>query len=182
MAYIPRNSYGQEGYQDERGRQQQAQVGRYQPQSASQAPVASPPQQAYQPRRMRQQTPESSADVYARQMGWQQIQGPRPAWQRALGRLARVLGILARVCAIALALLVVANAFLTGSARQVLMGITLEAQKFLLPAVSGILVYSTPFGGSLRGDFIVMSVILFVVDWLLQKLAFSLGRWEGGLL
>lgn len=87
-----------------------------------------------------------------------------------------VLSVLCRIAAIALALLSVANAFVLGSPRIRLVAITAVVSSWLPPALSGAFVFETPFGGVLRGDFMVAAVVLFVIDWALAKAAHSLRR------
>ena len=87
-----------------------------------------------------------------------------------------VLSVLCRIAAIALALLSVANAFVLGSLRIRLVAITAVVSSWLPPALSGAFVFETPFGGVLRGDFMVAAVVLFVIDWALAKAAHSLRR------
>jgi hypothetical protein len=95
---------------------------------------------------------------------------------RAVPALLSVLSVLCRVAAIALALLSVANAFVLGSLRIRLVAITAMVSTWLPPALSGAFVFETPFGGVMRGDFMVAAVVLFVVDWALAKAAHSLRR------
>ena len=40
--------------------------------------------------------------------------------------------------------------------------------------VFGILCVATPFGGMFRGDFAIVSVALFVIDWVCLRIAASL--------
>ena len=42
--------------------------------------------------------------------------------------------------------------------------------------LSGVLVFETPFGGALRGDFVIASVVLFIIDWACLRKARSLCR------
>lgn len=95
---------------------------------------------------------------------------------RAVPALLSVLSVLCRIAAIALALLSVANAFVLGSLRIRLVAITAVVSSWLPPALSGAFVLETPFGGVLRGDFMVAAVVLFVIDWALAKAAHSLRR------
>lgn len=120
------------------------------------------------PRQMRFETPSYSSSPLVR--------GAGRAGGRALSYLLKTLAILARLTAVALSLLVVANAFVAGSWRIRVVEITARFTAWLPSAVSGILVFETPFGGVLRGDFVVSAVVLFVVDWLLSRRASSLRR------
>ena len=82
----------------------------------------------------------------------------------------RMLALVARVVAIVLALLVVASVFMGGSMRQTLLQ-AMRLTPLLVPsALLGRFVYETPFGGVLRGDLAIASLILFFVDWALMRL------------
>ncbi|MCI6681569.1 hypothetical protein [Parafannyhessea umbonata] len=102
-----------------------------------------------------------------------------PAARRASGRAAswllRVIALVCRLYAIALAALVVANAVVLGSWRIHVVELTAAFTAWLPSSVSGTLVYQTPFGGVLRGDFVAVAIALFVIDWLLVRKARSLG-------
>lgn len=102
-----------------------------------------------------------------------------PAARRASGRAAswllRVVALVCRLYAIALAALVVANAVVLGSWRIHVVELTAAFTAWLPSSVSGTLVYQTPFGGVLRGDFVAVAIALFVIDWLLVRKARSLG-------
>ncbi|MDD6567149.1 MAG: hypothetical protein PUF11_10265 [Parafannyhessea umbonata] len=102
-----------------------------------------------------------------------------PAARRASGRAAswllKVVAIACRLYAIALAALVVANAAVLGSWRIHVVELTAAFTAWLPSSVSGTLVYQTPFGGVLRGDFVAVAIALFVIDWLLVRKARSLG-------
>ena len=102
-----------------------------------------------------------------------------PAARRASGRAAswllKVVAIACRLYAIALAALVVANAVVLGSWRIHVVELTAAFTAWLPSSVSGTLVYQTPFGGVLRGDFVAVAITLFVIDWLLVRKARSLG-------
>lgn len=85
----------------------------------------------------------------------------------------RVLALLARVAAIVLAVLVVASVFLNGSLRETMLQ-AMRLTPLLVPsALLGRFVYETPFGGVLRGDLALASLILFIVDWLCMRLSDS---------
>ena len=86
----------------------------------------------------------------------------------------RALALLARVAAIVLAALVVASVFLGGAMRESMLQ-AMRLTPLLVPsALLGRFVYETPFGGVLRGDLALASLILFVVDWTCMRLSDSL--------
>lgn len=79
-----------------------------------------------------------------------------------------------RLAAIGCAGIVVACAVLTGSRRAALIRALNVASELIPPSVFGRLVYETPFGGSLRGDLIIVALVLFVVDWLCLRSAWKM--------
>ncbi len=79
-----------------------------------------------------------------------------------------------RLGAIGLSFLVIATVFLTGSRRASLVGTLNLAPLFIPPTLLGQFVYETPFGGVLRGDLAIASVVLFVADWLCMNLSAAL--------
>lgn len=85
-----------------------------------------------------------------------------------------MLALLLRAGAILLAVLVVASAFLTGSSRATLIG-ALNLTPLLVPsALLGQFVMETPFGGVLRGDLAIASLMLFLADWICMRFSASL--------
>lgn len=98
---------------------------------------------------------------------------------RPLARLApfglRLAALILRLAAIVLAGLVVASAVAPGSYRAVLVEVMGQFSWLVnLPLISGRFVSETPFGGVLRGDLMVASVVLFVCDWACLRLSASL--------
>lgn len=153
------------------------------------------PQQEYRPEPQPQQA--QYQQPYARPAAYQQPYRPAPAPVEAPAQqpfspnaggagaslrqvrhggagifwLLRLVAIALRLCAIALSALVVANAFNIGPLRIRLVEVTSMVSSWLPEALSGSLVYQTPFGGVLRGDFVATAVAFFVVDWLLSRKA-----------
>lgn len=78
----------------------------------------------------------------------------------------RLLAFVARLAAIALSAAVVASAVLTDSRRYLLVQALNIAHALVPTGVFGRFVMETPFGGALRGDLAIASVLLFVFDWL----------------
>lgn len=117
--------------------------------------IPSPAQQPYEPER------DSRADARG-------SRGKRPlALLRSFALFA--LGLLLRVAALLLAVLVVASAFLTGSARATLISALNLTPLLVPPALLGQFVIETPFGGVLRGDLAIASCLLFVADWICMR-------------
>lgn len=130
---------------------------------------AAPPQRPYvAPVESPRQTPFSP-------QGAQVSPAARRASGRAASWLLKVVAIACRLYAIALAALVVANAAVLGSWRIHVVELTAAFTAWLPSSVSGTLVYQTPFGGVLRGDFVAVAIAQFVIDWLLVRKARSLG-------
>lgn len=155
----------QEARQQYQGQQPYAQ----QPYQGQQQQYAAPPQRPYvAPVESPRQTPFSPQSA-------QVPPAARQASGRALSWLLRVVALACRLYAIALAALVAANAVVLGSWRIHVVELTAAFTAWLPSSVSGTLVFQTPFGGVLRGDFVAVAVALFVIDWLLVRKARTLG-------
>ncbi len=134
----------------------------YRKTSARQAPraVPSPQQQSYAP-------------------------APSPASRAVESRLHRtlalfeafvlfVIALALRLAAILFAALVVASVFLTGSARARLIS-ALNLTSLLVPAsLMGQFVVESPFGGVFRGDLAIVSIVLFIADYVCMRISASL--------
>lgn len=146
---------------------------RQQSQAAPDVPVTqtmrrAPQQQAYRPNVAPVESPAQqpfSPNAQAAQREPVRRGGAGAAW------LLKLIAVVLRLCAIALAALVVANAFNIGPLRIRLVEITSTVASWIPDGLSGSLVYQTPFGGVLRGDFVAVAVVLFIVDWLLSRKA-----------
>lgn len=82
----------------------------------------------------------------------------------------------ARLLAILLALVMITSAFsaTVGPLRQAIV-VRFGLTALLAPsALLGQFVFETPFGGLLRGDLAIVSIILFCADWICMKLLASL--------
>ena len=172
--------------------QTRRQVQDAQPPYQGQQPYTQPPHQGKQPYAQQQYQSQQQQCAAAPQRPYvAPVESPRqtpfspqgaqvsPAARRASGRAAswllKVVAIACRLYAIALAALVVANAAVLGSWRIHVVELTAAFTAWLPSSVSGTLVYQTPFGGVLRGDFVAVAIALFVIDWLLVRKARSLG-------
>ena len=90
-----------------------------------------------------------------------------PEFLNTLASLAlRLIAIMLRLAAIALSLYVIASAVLTDAHRATLVRISFVINRLVPPALFGQFVFETPFGGAFRGDLAIVSVLLFVIDWL----------------
>lgn len=178
QAYVPQG-YGQQGYPQQYPQGCERQLGYSQgygqADPAVRGPVLRRPQPQVDPRYARvapalQESPEQQAYVPGSRAG-----GSHPMARRAgsaAGALCcRLLAIACRLCALLLSGLVIANAFVTGSSRIFIIDVTNRATSWMPSVLSGVFVYETPFGGNLRGDFVVAAIILFILDWVLVRKA-----------
>lgn len=78
------------------------------------------------------------------------------------------------IAAIALAVIFVVSAIPTDGTRLLLLRLTNLLPMIMPSALLGQYVVETPFGGILRGDLAIASIILFVADWLCAKKRSSL--------
>lgn len=93
------------------------------------------------------------------------------AGRATLGTIAHVVAIICRICAIVLSVLVIAAACLSGSMRLYLVGLLNVVGRWIPRPLLGTLVVETPLGGAFRGDFALTALILFIIDWMLCRLA-----------
>lgn len=124
--------------------------------------VPSPEQQAYVP----------APSPVPKAIG-QRFEGPLTSLKATLVLL---LAWILRFGAWVLALFVVVSAVLTGSMRAQLINMLDIAPLLVPPSLLGLFVRDTPFGGILRGDMIIASIILFFADWFCVRFSTSLRR------
>lgn len=91
-----------------------------------------------------------------------------------LRRILRLLGWVARILGWGYLVLTVVDALVSVENRTALLSINGAAARLLPDALLGIWMVEMPTGGVLRGDFILMAVILLVVGWLCRRIASSL--------
>lgn len=99
---------------------------------------------------------------------------PSASHDNAPKALLGAVGFAFRVAAWAVCALVVADIFLTGPARSAVLPLNTLLARATPEAISGSLVISTPFGGAFRGDFAIVAVLFFLIDWVFCKIASSL--------
>ncbi|WP_035425410.1 hypothetical protein [Atopobium fossor] len=80
------------------------------------------------------------------------------------------LSLLARVLAWICFACVVLLCFSVGFLRPVLVQIQTAITILLPEGLRGVAVIPTPFGGAFRGDFALIAVVLFLLDWLFIRL------------
>lgn len=85
----------------------------------------------------------------------------------------RVVAYLARIAAILLSALVVILCLGTATNLGVV-GVIMSLNGMVPSAISGMLVIPTPLGGAFRGDFALLAIALFVVDWASMRIASAL--------
>ena len=85
----------------------------------------------------------------------------------------RVVGYLARIAAILLSGLVVILCLGTATNLGVV-GVIMTLNGMVPSAISGLLVIPTPLGGAFRGDFALLAIALFVVDWACMRISSAL--------
>lgn len=89
----------------------------------------------------------------------------------AVGRaLLLLLAWVVRLLAVAFMLLVLANALALPIFRSQLVWFTDLVTSYLPWRTMGLLAVDTPFGGMFRGDLALVSLMFFIVDWLLCRL------------
>ena len=82
-----------------------------------------------------------------------------------------VAAVVARVLAVVLCVLVFVDSLDLGTLHTVLLDVNGFVSNLVPQSVSGLLVLRTPMGGAFRGDFALVAVALFVIDWLLARAA-----------
>lgn len=80
----------------------------------------------------------------------------------------------ARVLAVALCVLVVVDSFDVGVLHRALLDVNGLAASVVPQSVLGLLVFRTPMGGAFRGDFALVAIVLFVIDWLLTRAVYRI--------
>lgn len=86
----------------------------------------------------------------------------------------RVIAFIARVYAWLFAAAMCASACSFGPFRGFMLQFVFWISKCLPNPFFGLFVWETPFGGMLRGDFILMAFVLIMVDWICVRRAYAL--------
>lgn len=92
----------------------------------------------------------------------------------------RLLSLACRCLAWGLVALVAADALLPAGPRSLLLPLNGLASGCVPGPLSGLFVFTTPFGGAFRGDFALFALVLLAADWLLARMSVSLGRTAWG--
>lgn len=158
----------------------------YDPGSDSEYAAYASPQGGYEPRPMpspsprpmRKSTPEAMrperADYYASTVE-RAVSG---LFHGITGSLVSVfcqfIAVLCRVFAWMLSLIIVGSALPFAPLRFAFLMFYHTVSRILPPVLVGSFIIESPFGGILRGDYVIVTLILFVLDHLLCRLAFTL--------
>ena len=158
----------------------------YDPGSDSEYAAYASPQGGYEPRPipspsprpMRKSTPEAMrperADYYASTVE-RVVSG---LFHGITGSLVSVfcqfIAVLCRVFAWMLSLIIVGSALPFAPLRFAFLMFYHTVSRILPPVLVGSFIIESPFGGILRGDYVMVTLILFVLDHLLCRLAFTL--------
>lgn len=86
----------------------------------------------------------------------------------------RVIAFIARVYAWLFAAAMCASACSFGPFRGFMLQFVFWISKCLPNPFFGLFVWETPFGGMLRGDFILMAFVLIMIDWICTRRAYTL--------
>lgn len=158
----------------------------YDPGSDSEYAAYASPQGGYEPRPipspsprpMRKSTPEAMrperADYYASTVE-RAVSG---LFHGITGSLVSVfcqfIAVLCRVFAWMLSLIIVGSALPFAPLRFAFLMLYHTVSRILPPVLVGSFVIESPFGGILRGDYVIVTLVLFVLDYLFCRLAFTL--------
>lgn len=136
-------------------------------------PIPSP-----SPRPMRKSTPEAMrperADYYASTVE-RAVSG---LFHGVTGSLVSVfcqfIAVLCRVFAWMLSLIIIGSALPFAPLRFAFLMLYHTVSRILPPVLVGSFVIESPFGGILRGDYVIVTLVMFVLDYLFCRLAFTL--------
>lgn len=84
------------------------------------------------------------------------------------------IAVLCRVFAWMLSLIIVGSALPFAPLRFAFLMFYHTISRILPPVLVGSFIIESPFGGILRGDYVIVTLVLFVLDYLLCRLAFTL--------
>lgn len=181
-------SFANKGYADPTVRRQRiAQSPQpYDPGSDSEYAAYASPQGGYEPRPMpspsprpiRKSAPEAMrperADYYASTVE-RVVSG---LFHGITGSLVSVfcqfIAVLCRVFAWMLSLIIIGSALPFAPLRFAFLMLYHTVSRILPPVLVGSFIIESPFGGILRGDYVIVTLVLFVLDYLLCRLAFTL--------
>lgn len=88
--------------------------------------------------------------------------------------LCQVIAVLCRVFAWMLSLIIVGSALPFAPLRFAFLMLYHTVSRILPPVLVGSFIIESPFGGILRGDYVIVTLVLFMLDYLFCRLAFTL--------
>lgn len=148
----------------------------YDPGSDSEYAAYASPQGGYEPRPMPRATPVPSPRAnYQESTVEHAVSG---LFHGVTGSLVSVfcqfIAVLCRVFAWMLSLIIVGSALPFAPLRFAFLMLYHTVSRILPPVLVGSFVIESPFGGILRGDYVIVTLVLFVLDYLFCRLAFTL--------
>lgn len=148
----------------------------YDPSSDSEYASYAAPQDRYEPRPMPRATPVPSPRAnYQESTVEHAVSG---LFHGVTGSLVSVfcqfIAVLCRVFAWMLSLIIVGSALPFAPLRFAFLMLYHTVSRILPPVLVGSFVIESPFGGILRGDYVIVTLVLFVLDYLFCRLAFTL--------
>lgn len=148
----------------------------YDPSSDSEYAAYASPQGGYEPRPMPRATPVPSPRAnYQESTVEHAVSG---LFHGVTGSLVSVfcqfIAVLCRVFAWMLSLIIVGSALPFAPLRFAFLMLYHTVSRILPPVLVGSFVIESPFGGILRGDYVIVTLVLFVLDYLFCRLAFTL--------
>lgn len=148
----------------------------YDPGSDSEYAAYASPQGGYEPRPMPRATPVPSPRAnYQESTVEHAVSG---LFHGVTGSLVSVfcqfIAVLCRVFAWMLSLIIIGSALPFAPLRFAFLMLYHTVSRILPPVLVGSFVIESPFGGILRGDYVIVTLVLFVLDYLFCRLAFTL--------
>lgn len=134
------------------------------------------PQDRYEPRPMPRATPVPSPRAnYQESTVEHAVSG---LFHGVTGSLVSVfcqfIAVLCRVFAWMLSLIIIGSALPFAPLRFAFLMLYHTVSRILPPVLVGSFVIESPFGGILRGDYVIVTLVMFVLDYLFFRLAFTL--------
>lgn len=148
----------------------------YAPSADSEYAAYASPQGGYEPRPMPRATPVPSPRAnYQESTVEHAVSG---LFHGVTGSLVSVfcqfIAVLCRVFAWMLSLIIIGSALPFAPLRFAFLMFYHTVSRILPPVLVGSFIIESPFGGILRGDYVIVTLVLFVLDYLLCRLAFTL--------
>lgn len=148
----------------------------YDPSSDSEYAAYASPQGGYEPHPMPRATPVPSPRANYQELTVEHaVSG---LFHGVTGSLVSVfcqfIAVLCRVFAWMLSLIIIGSALPFAPLRFAFLMLYHTVSRILPPVLVGSFVIESPFGGILRGDYVIVTLVMFVLDYLFCRLAFTL--------